>query len=52
MPMKGLVKPRGKAEEHRFQVTPKGWARVGGRMVELEQRVECGRFVTAVYEGV
>ncbi|KAL8794011.1 MAG: hypothetical protein Q9195_003417 [Heterodermia aff. obscurata] len=43
--------------EHRFQITPRhgvklaredGW---GERKVSVEQRVECGRGVTAVYSG-
>ncbi|KAF2760817.1 mitochondrial protein-like protein Fmp25 [Pseudovirgaria hyperparasitica] len=44
-------KVRGK-EEHRFQITPKKKVSVNGRKVEMEQRVECGRHVTAVYSGV
>lgn len=43
---------KGRREEHRFQITPRGKARVNGREVSLEQRVECGRFVSAVYSGV
>ena len=43
---------KGRREEHRFQITPRGKARVSGREVTLEQRVECGRFVSAVYSGV
>ncbi|TID13925.1 Regulator of chromosome condensation RCC1 [Venturia nashicola] len=42
---------RGK-EPHRFQITPKKKVKVNGRNVELEQRIECGRGVTAVYSGV
>ncbi|KAF2144525.1 uncharacterized protein K452DRAFT_284852 [Aplosporella prunicola CBS 121167] len=42
---------RGK-EEHRLQITPRCRVRVNGRSVDLEQRVECGREVTAVYSGV
>jgi alpha-tubulin suppressor-like RCC1 family protein len=38
--------------EHRFQATPRRRAQVGGRWVECEQRVECGRFVSAVYSHV
>lgn len=42
-------------EQHRFQITPRSTARLGpggsGRKVSVEQRVECGRFVTAVYSG-
>lgn len=45
------VRGRGK-EAHRFQITPRKRVRVNGRAVELEQRVECGRGVTAVYSGV
>jgi alpha-tubulin suppressor-like RCC1 family protein len=44
-------KVRGK-EEHRFQITPKKRVIVRGRYVDLEQRVECGRGVTAVYSGI
>ncbi|KAI5921932.1 regulator of chromosome condensation 1/beta-lactamase-inhibitor protein II [Camillea tinctor] len=44
-----------KGEAHRFQITPRTTARLGedgkGRKVSIEQRVECGRFVTAVYSG-
>ncbi|KAF2702693.1 mitochondrial protein-like protein Fmp25 [Pleomassaria siparia CBS 279.74] len=39
-------------EMHRFQITPKQKVKVKGRWVDLEQRVECGRGVTAVYSGV
>jgi alpha-tubulin suppressor-like RCC1 family protein len=42
---------RGK-EQHRFQITPLKRVKVNGRSVDLEQRVECGRSVTAVYSGV
>jgi alpha-tubulin suppressor-like RCC1 family protein len=42
---------RGK-EQHRFQITPLKRVTVNGRSVDLEQRVECGRGVTAVYSGV
>ncbi|KAI1773310.1 RCC1/BLIP-II [Hypoxylon cercidicola] len=42
-------------EQHRFQITPRTTVRLGpggsGRKVSVEQRVECGRFVTAVYSG-
>ncbi|GAB7356349.1 hypothetical protein MBLNU459_g7139t1 [Dothideomycetes sp. NU459] len=45
-------KIRGR-EEHRFQITPRGTARLGdGRKVTMEQRVECGRGCTAVYSCV
>ncbi|KAI2616746.1 RCC1/BLIP-II [Hypoxylon sp. NC1633] len=44
-----------KGEQHRFQITPRTTTRLGengtGRKVSIEQRVECGRFVTAIYSG-
>ncbi|MCJ1308660.1 hypothetical protein MMC25_002313 [Agyrium rufum] len=49
---KGGMGGWGKGEEHRFQITPKGKVRIDGRMKEVEQRVECGRYVTAVYSGL
>lgn len=45
-------KKRGRREEHRFQITPRHKVKVQGRSVSMEQRVECGRYVTAVYSGV
>ena len=39
-------------EEHRFQITPRHKVDLNGRRVSMEQRVECGRMVTAVYSGV
>ncbi|KAI9779604.1 MAG: hypothetical protein M1839_007269 [Geoglossum umbratile] len=45
-------KEKGRREEHRFQVTPGKWVKVNGRKVYLEQRVECGRNVSAIYSGV
>jgi len=42
----------GRKEEHRFQITPLHRVMVGGRTVAVEQRVECGRMVSAVYSGV
>lgn len=39
-------------EEHRFQITPRHKVHVNGRKVSMEQRVECGRMVSAVYSGV
>lgn len=48
---KGVVVEKEKLG-HRLQITPKKKVRVGGRTVNLEQRVECGRGVTAVYSGV
>lgn len=47
----GWGKVRDK-EMHRFQITPKQKVKVNGRTVNLEQRVECGRGVTAVYSAV
>lgn len=44
-------KEKGRREEHRFQITPRKKIQFGGRRVEVEQRVECGRNVTAVYSG-
>ncbi|MCJ1256730.1 hypothetical protein MMC24_004554 [Lignoscripta atroalba] len=41
-----------KGELHRFQITPRHGVVVKGRRVSMEQRVECGRFVSAVYSGV
>ena len=42
----------GRREEHRFHITPRHRVKIGGRKVDMEQRVECGRYVTAVYSGV
>jgi alpha-tubulin suppressor-like RCC1 family protein len=44
-------KDKGRREEHRFQITPRKKIKFDGRWVEVEQRVECGRNVTAVYSG-
>jgi alpha-tubulin suppressor-like RCC1 family protein len=44
-------KEKGRREEHRFQITPRKKIKFEGRWVEVEQRVECGRNVTAVYSG-
>jgi alpha-tubulin suppressor-like RCC1 family protein len=44
-------KEKGRREEHRFQITPRQKIEVGGRNVSVEQRIECGRGVTAVYSG-
>ncbi|KXJ90151.1 regulator of chromosome condensation 1/beta-lactamase-inhibitor protein II [Microdochium bolleyi] len=44
-----------RGEEHRFQITPRRTVRLGedgkGRKVSVEQKVECGRHVTAVYSA-
>lgn len=44
-------KEKGRREEHRFQITPRKKVKIGGRNVSVEQRIECGRGVTAVYSG-
>lgn len=44
-------KEKGRREEHRFQITPRQKIKHGGRNVSVEQRIECGRNVTAVYSG-
>ncbi|KAI9781029.1 MAG: hypothetical protein M1816_002594 [Peltula sp. TS41687] len=43
---------RGRREEHRFQITPRKRVKLDGRYVNIEQRVECGRAVSAIYSGV
>lgn len=43
----------GRKEEHRFHITPRHNVKVkDGRKVSMEQRIECGRNVTAVYSRV
>lgn len=39
-------------KQHRFQITPRHTVDVRGKMVSMEQRVECGRGLSAVYSGV
>lgn len=45
----------GKGDTQRFQITPRKTVHLGeggkGRKASVEQRVECGRYVTAVYSG-
>ncbi|KAF2466673.1 mitochondrial protein-like protein Fmp25 [Lindgomyces ingoldianus] len=49
----GWGRQKSERELHRFQITPRQKVRLGnGRVVGLEQRVECGRGVTAVYSAV
>lgn len=48
----GFFGEKREREMHRFQITPRQKVRVKGRNVELEQRVECGRGVTAVFSAV
>ena len=43
--------PGEKREAHRFHLTPSKKVSLGGRNVSVEQRIECGRYVTAVYSG-
>ena len=43
---------RGREGEKRLHITPWQKVKVGGRWVGMEQRVECGRLVSAVYSGV
>ncbi|KAL9045328.1 MAG: hypothetical protein Q9214_001609 [Letrouitia sp. 1 TL-2023] len=47
-----MARTGNRREEHRFQITPKHEVKVGGKTVKMEQRVECGRMVSAVYSGV
>ncbi len=42
----------GRKEEHRFHITPRHTVKLQGRKASMEQRIECGRNVTAVYSGV
>lgn len=50
--VKRAKKSTGTKEEHRFHITPRTTAKLGdGRKVSVEQRIECGRNVTAVYSG-
>ncbi|PMD67356.1 mitochondrial protein-like protein Fmp25 [Hyaloscypha bicolor E] len=44
-------KEKGRREEHRFQITPRKKIKINGRSVSVEQRIECGRGVTAIYSG-
>lgn len=39
-------------KEQRFQVVPHYKGKVGKRTVTMEQRIECGKHVSAVYSGV
>jgi len=53
--VKRAKKSSGGREEHRFHITPRQTARLGkdgkGRKVSVEQKVECGRYCTAVYSS-
>ncbi|KAF2800844.1 mitochondrial protein-like protein Fmp25 [Melanomma pulvis-pyrius CBS 109.77] len=48
----GWGRQKMEKEMHRFQITPKQKVNINGRNVHMEQRVECGRGVTAVYSAV
>jgi hypothetical protein len=54
-PLDGAQGEVGRGETHRFQITPRKTVRLGeggtGRAASIEQRVECGRAVTAVYSA-
>jgi hypothetical protein len=39
-------------DERRFQLAPRRTVKVAGRNVNIEQRVECGRNITAVYSAL
>lgn len=43
---------RAKEDAHRFHATPMSSTVVGGRVRSFEQRVVCGKGVTAVYSGI
>ena len=42
----------GRKDEHRFHLTPRHRANIKGQKVDVEQRIECGRNITAVYSAV
>ncbi|KAI9799020.1 MAG: hypothetical protein M1825_004916 [Sarcosagium campestre] len=44
-------KEKGRREEHRFQITPRKTVKLNRRKVSIEQRIECGRYTSAVYSG-
>jgi nucleolar protein 9 len=46
------IQTTGDAEESRFQIIPRHKIRAGNRKVTMEQRIECGRNVSAVYSAV
>lgn len=51
----GSIGKKREREMHRFQITPRQRVKVaalGGRTGEMEQKVECGRGVSAVYSAV
>ena len=54
-PLDGSGEKGLKGDDHRFQISPKTTVRLGeggqGRKATVEQRVECGRYVSAVYSA-
>jgi alpha-tubulin suppressor-like RCC1 family protein len=54
-PLDGTAVKGLKGGEHRFQIAPRTTVRLGrggqGRKAVVEQRVECGRYVSAVYSA-
>lgn len=46
------VQTAGDTVEARFQIIPRQKGRVGNRKITMEQRIECGRNVSAVYSAV
>ncbi|KKY15036.1 putative mitochondrial protein fmp25 [Phaeomoniella chlamydospora] len=45
-------KAAGRDQKHRFHITPRHKTKLSGRKVDMEQKIECGRHVTAVYSAV
>lgn len=43
---------KGAKQEARLQIMPRHRAKVGKRTVSMEQRIECGRHVSAIYSAV
>lgn len=48
----GFGKQLREKDLHRFQITPRNKVKVNGRVVDFEQKVECGRGCTVVYSAV
>lgn len=51
-PPADLDTKQSQTEDHRFQISPRRTVRVGGRRISFEQRIECGRNITAIYSAV
>ena len=47
-----VVDEQGNKEEARLQITPTHKYKMSGRKVTMEQRVECGKYVSAIYSAV